>query len=48
MSGKQILLAAGFVLALCPRGGQAEQRIEVTIKGLCVPDQAGAASSGES
>ena len=35
MSGKQILLAAGFVLALCSQGGaQAEQRIEVTIKGF--------------
>lgn len=33
LSGKQILLATGFVLALCSQGGaQAEQRIEVNIK----------------
>ncbi len=33
LSGKQILLATGCVLALCSQGGaQAEQRIEVSIK----------------
>ena len=44
MSGKQILLAAGFVLALF--AGARRSNGSSNHQGLCVPDQAGAASSG--